>query len=286
MTMGVVKPAELNLSTEILGHHRFLFVRFPPHGAGMPLAEAFEELGAGMENMHDVEGHATEDGLRRGRFQILRATPDLGAERDVAHPELSRADALVRLEAAGSEPLDRYEQGLRALVEPPGGVVEALEGVHRPRSYTSHAMAQFAYAPALAPLPGARCPMGVVTPLSKTEAWWAMDWMHRESFFLPRYDARGRLVAKGHALAAADGIPCIVRRTVHAPGGYGSDVAYDFVAYFEFAEEHAPTFRAVMAALRDEEHNPEWAYVREGPEWWGRRVASAAALLSAPAGAG
>ncbi|MCZ6561488.1 MAG: hypothetical protein O6948_00980 [Deltaproteobacteria bacterium] len=30
--------------------------------------------------------------------------------------------------------------------------------------------------------------------------------------------------------------------------------------------------------LRDVAQNPEWAYVREGPEWWGRRVRSVAAL--------
>ena len=41
---------------------------------------------------------------------------------------------------------------------------------------------------------------------------------------------------------------------------------------------HAPIFREVMTSLRDVAQNPEWAYVREGPEWWGRRVRSAAAL--------
>ena len=120
--------------------------------------------------------------------------------------------------------------------------------------------------------------MGVVTPQNKTAAWWAMDWMHRESFFLPRYDAQERLVTRGHALAAAAGIPYIVRRNVHAPEHYGREGNYDFVPYFEFAEEHAPIFRAIMAALRDTAQNPEWAYVHEGPEWWGRRVGYATAL--------
>jgi hypothetical protein len=107
-----------------------------------------------------------------------------------------------------------------------------------------------------------------------------MDWMHRESFFLPRYDAHERLVAKGHALAAAAGIPAIVRRNVHAPDGYGREGTYDFIPYFEFAEEHIALFCAVMAALRDTVQNPEWTYVREGPEWWGRRVHRAAALFA------
>jgi hypothetical protein len=30
------------------------------------------------------------------------------------------------------------------------------------------------------------------------------------------------------------------------------------------------TFHAVLAALRDVDRNPEWAYMREGPLWQGR----------------
>ena len=37
----------------------------------------------------------------------------------------------------------------------------------------------------------------------------------------------------------------------------------------------------VMAALRDRQQNPEWDYVREGPEWWGRRVGRAEELWQA-----
>ena len=44
----------------------------------------------------------------------------------------------------------------------------------------------------------------------------------------------------------------------------------------EFADADAPTFGAVMAGLRDVAQNPEWAYMREGPEWWGRWVGWAA----------
>jgi hypothetical protein len=271
-------PADLNLSPDVTGYQRFLFVRLPPGGADGALAAGLDGLGKGMENMHDVAGYPSEDACQRGRFQFLRAEPTLSTARDLPHPAILRAHALIRLEGATLEPLLSYEEGVRKLLEPRGGTVEILAGVQRPRSYTSYAMTQFAYAPALAPQPGAACPMGVVTPQNKTAAWWAMDWMQRESFFLPRYDVQARLVAKGHALAAAAGIPYIVRRNVHAPDHYGRAGHYDFVPYFEFAEEHATIFRAVMAALRDTAQNPEWAYVREGPEWWGRRVGCAAAL--------
>jgi hypothetical protein len=191
---------------------------------------------------------------------------------------MSTSSFLIRLEAATPSPLLAYEKALRALIEPRRGWVETLAGVQRPRSYTSYAMTQFAYAPALPPGPGKRFPLGVVTPQNKTPDWWKMPWMRRESFFLPRYDDHGKLVAPGHALAAEAGIPCINRRLYHAPDGYGRRDSYDFVGYFEFAETDAPIFHAVMAGLRDVGQNPEWAYVREGPEWWGRRVGCAAEL--------
>ena len=271
-------PGDLNLTTQVTGHGRFLFVRLPQRAVHAALAVALDRLGAGMENMYDVEGTPSAEALQRGRFQFLRAEPALSMARDIPHAQMLEAHSLVYLEAATPEPLVGYEEALRTLLEPQGGVIETLAGVQRPRSYTSYAMTQFAYAPAFTPKPGGQCPLGVVMPQNKTAAWWAMDWMHRESFFLPRYDAQENRVAQGHALAAAAGIPYITRRLVHAPDGYGREGQYDFIGYFEFAEAHASTFRAVMAALRDVTQNPEWAYVQEGPEWWGRRVCSAVRL--------
>jgi hypothetical protein len=272
-------PADLNLTIKVIGHGRFLFVSLPQGGATAELVVAIDRLGAGLENMHDAEGTPSEANFRRGRFQLLRGEPGLGQERDLVHPAMSTASFLIRLEGAISEPLLAYEQALRGLIERRGGSVETLAGVQRPRSYTSYAMTQFAYAHALPPGPGERFPLGVVTPQNKTAEWWSMPWMRRESFFLPRYDDRGKMVAQGHALAAEAGIPCVNRRLYHAPDGYGRQGSYDFVGYFEFAEADAPIFRAVMAGLRDGVQNPEWAYVREGPEWWGRRVRSAVDLF-------
>jgi len=120
----------------------------------------------------------------------------------------------------------------------------------------------------------------VVTSINKTDAWWQMDFLHGESFFLPGYDENENMVVKGHALASAAGIPGINRRLLHAPEGYGLDGNYDFVGYFEFAEADPPVFREVMAGLRDTKQNPEWKYVLEGPEWWGRRVRHAADFLA------
>ncbi|MEE9257198.1 MAG: hypothetical protein V3V56_08520 [bacterium] len=267
-----MKSGELNMATEVIGYMRFLFVTLERTRDDKELNEGISSLGDKMENMHVVDGSPTIDASRRGRFQYLRAEKALSSERDIAHPKMLEADILIRIECETTEPLEKYEEGLRYLIEGRGGEMETLAGVQRPRSYTSHAMTQYAYERALPHGPGAKYPIGVVMPQNKNDEWWRMDWMRRESFFLPRYDDEGTIFAKGHALAAEEGIPCISRRLVHHPDGYGLAKGYDFIGYFEFAEESAGTFRSVMTALRSPSQNPEWAYVSEGPEWWGRRV--------------
>ena len=263
-------PRELNLAAEVTGFGRFLFVRLERSRTGPAFLRALDSLGSDLHHAHFAAGHPSEDALQRGRVQYLRV--EAVTERDIPDAGMSRANAVIRLEGRRLERLIAYEEGLRALVVEAGGDVASHAGVQKPRSYTSYAMTQYAYAPAIPPAPGARHEIGVVTPQNKTRDWWSMDWMRRESFFLPRYDDRGNMLAKGHALACAAGIPHINRRLFHRPQGYGADTGYDFIGYFEFAETDAPVFRAVMAGLRDRAQNPEWNYVREGPEWWGRRV--------------
>src|SRR4030095_6374968 len=104
-------PADLTLSPEVVGHQRFLFVRLPPSWVDGPLADAPDDLGQGMENMHDVAGHPSADALQRGRFQFLRAEPTLSAARDLPHPAILSAQALIRLEGTTLDPLLRYEEG-------------------------------------------------------------------------------------------------------------------------------------------------------------------------------
>jgi hypothetical protein len=265
-------PATLNLTREILGYGMFCFVSLPAAKVDSGLIRALNASAAGLENMHAMDGNASEEARLRGRYQYLRAEPSGCVERDLVDKGMSEANVLIRLEAKSRGPLDAYEQAMRAQIVARNGSVHTRVGISKPRSYTSYAMTQFAYANAVAPANGIRHPLGVVTPQNKTRAWWEMDWMRRESFFLPRYDDHGRMVAEGHALASAAGVPSINRRLVHHPEGYGLAEGYDFIGYFEFSEADRDVFRNVMAALRDRNRNPEWDYVREGPEWWGRRV--------------
>ncbi len=275
-----MQPEDLDMTTAVTGHQLFLFVTMGNKMADGELVEALDLLGQGMENAHDVDGPPTEEAFAKGRFQMLRAEVGFTTEQQIAHPSVSQADGLIRLECATLEPIRAYESGLRSLIESQGGSIGTLAGVQRPRSYTSHAMSQFAYAHALPPGSGENFPLAAVTPMNKTAAWWEMDSLHRESFFLPRYDENENMVVKGHSLASAAGVPKIIRRLVHAPKGYGLAENYDFVGYFEFAEGDASVFQQVMASLRDTAQNPEWKYVLEGPEWWGRRVRRAQDFLT------
>lgn len=274
-----MEPASLNLTTQVIGHQYCCFVTPGRDAIVAPLAAQLDALCAGLHGLHDGSGQPDAAARDRGCFQWLRGVPERLSPRDLVHPGIAGARALLRLEASAFSVIEGVDRALRALIGAHGGSVETIGGVQRPRSYTSHAMQQYAYAPALAPQPAAAHPWGVVTPMNKTAAWWAMPWIQRESFFLPRYDADDRMTVPGHTLASADAVPTVVRRLVHAPERYGQSGRYDFVGYFEFADAHADVFTRVMANLRDRAQNPEWKYVEEGPEWWGRRVATAREAL-------
>src|SRR5262249_18531857 len=196
----------------------------------------------------------------------LGATPgDVGDER------LLHADAIVHVASAtAGAVVELCHEAARLLA--PAIEAEALGGVVRPPTYTGKAMHDFAYAHRIVQQPGTVMPNAFLVPMSKTAAWWRKDWMERHTYFLPRYDDSGRLVSEGHALAAAPGIACLLRRTykhVEEPAPAG---AYDFLNYFECTDAETPAFHAVCAALRDVARNPEWRFVREGPTPDGRAV--------------
>ena len=192
---------------------------------------------------------------------------------DIADDGLRQADAVVHVASATAAPVAEFCAEVARLVGP-AVTAQVLGGVVKPMIYTGDAMYNFAYAHRVLQQPGTVMPNAFLVPMSKTAAWWRKDWMERHTYFLPRYDDGGQMVSEGHALASAAGIPCLLRRTYKhetepAPAG-----RYDFVTYFECADADVPTFHDVCAALRDVTKNPEWAFVREGPTWHGRRVAT------------
>ena len=152
------------------------------------------------------------------------------------------------------------------------GSVRTLDGAVRTPRYTSAEMDDFAYRRALGRSSGRETPNVIILPMSKTNEWWAMSALKRQTYFYPHTDERSGAPAAGHAVAAEAGVSTIFRRLYHNPDGSQRAKEYDFITYFECEGAHVRMFDEIRCSLRDERQNPEWRYVIEGPEWRGRRV--------------
>jgi hypothetical protein len=195
---------------------------------------------------------------------------------DIPDEGLMSANAVIHIQAWGQTSLSR---GLTpgvcdALTRLLGSAatIRVLRGAAGPTRYTGGLLHEFAYAHQRTQQPGDAMPHAFLLPMSKTAEWWAKDWMERHTYFLPGYDVRGHMTHPGHVLSAAPGIPHLMRRTYRHPLEPTPAGEYDFLTYFECAHSGVPVFHEVVAALRDVSRNPEWAFVREGPLWHGRRV--------------
>jgi chlorite dismutase len=103
----------------------------------------------------------------------------------------------------------------------------------------------------------------VVIPLTKTPGWWALAHDERDRLF------RGAGKALGHVDVGRPHAKTILRKLYHGRGVPGA--GWDFLTYFEFAPELAPSFRELLQGLRDPGRNPEWAEVAREAEIWLRR---------------
>lgn len=150
--------------------------------------------------------------------------------------------------------------------------ITAIDGAVRVPQYTSAEMHAYAYKHASTRQSGRLQRNVIIIPMSKTPEWWAKSPLDRHSYFYPHSDHAGGGGVKGHARAAEAGIATIHRKLYYNPEGTGRTGEFDFITYFECADEHLATFENICRALRDERQNPEWRYVIEGPEWRGKRV--------------
>jgi hypothetical protein len=198
---------------------------------------------------------------------------------EIADDGLLGAEAIVHVAAMAPEPVTEFRTELARLLGP-AVTQRVLAGAFRPLSYTGQAMFNFSYAERVVQQPGDVMPNAFIVPMSKTAEWWQKDWMERHTYFLPRYDDAGKMASQGHALAAAPGIACLLRRTYQSMAQPAADGEFDFITYFECTDADIPVFRDVCDALRDVTRNPEWTFVREGPSWHGRRTATWAGLFS------
>lgn len=256
--------------TEPTRYGAYVCLSLPP-GTREAVADMPVPVLAGRLGLRDEFDHG--GGHPQEAIAFLRGAD--AASGDIADGDLLNAGAVVHVASATPGPVAEFCRRLTGLLNP---VVtpRILHGVVRPITYAGTAMYNFAYAHQQS---AALMPNAFLIPLSKTAAWWEKDWMERHTYFLPRYDDSGDMVAEGHALAAAAGIGCLMRRFYKHPAEPAPAGAYDFVTYFECADQDVPRFHEVCNALRDTTRNPEWNFVREGPTWHGKRVATWAELF-------
>lgn len=128
---------------------------------------------------------------------------------------------------------------------PPGDAAWTLRGTTSNTRYAMRAEAQAMQArqEGLA-RPRATC--GVLIPINKSEAWWALAQDERRRIF----EEQSRHIGIG-----MDYLPEVARRLHH-----GRDLGepFDFLTWFEFAPEHEAAFDAMLVRLRETE---EWRYV-------------------------
>jgi hypothetical protein len=257
------------LSQDVLGHGAYLCARGAERGALRAAGrDAIAALAARLELRPEFAPEPTASG---GTIAFLRRHAAWSG--DIEDEDVLKAQIVIHVSSHLPNVVDAFcREAVRSLST--AGRVRVLRGSVRARSYTGAAMNRWAYERAAVQKPGAETPNAFLLPLRKLAEWWEKDWMERHTYFLPTYDGHGRMTSQGHALAAEEGIACLLRRTYRAAEEPASDGEYDFVTYFECADRDVPVFHRICGALRDTARNPEWQFVREGPTWHGRRVGS------------
>lgn len=259
---------------EVLRHGAYLCFSVPAAARRGVASAPVQELAGRLGLRNEFEAGAEDASDAIAFLRRVSATPG-----QIEDDGLLGADAVVHVASPRAEPVAAFcAEAARLLA--PALAPHVLAGVVRPMVYTGGAMHEFAYAHRVVQQPGTVMPHAFLVPMSKTAAWWKKGWMERHTYFLPRYDESGRKLSEGHALAAAPGIACLMRRTYKQVSEPAPAGAYDFINYFECADAGVETFHQVCAALRDVARNPEWNFVREGPTWQGRRVATWAELFA------
>ena len=192
-------------------------------------------------------------------------------ENGLDRPGLAGARYALQVSSRYRPRLQETEIELRRRLADNAGVT-SLDGAVRTPQYTSAEMYAYAFKGATARMSGRLQRNVIILPIRKTPEWWEKNALDRHAYFYPHTDSLSGTRVKGHARAAEAGISTIYRKLYYNPDGTGREGEFDFITYFECADEHLTTFDHICRALRDERQNPEWRYVVEGPEWRGRRV--------------
>lgn len=226
------------------------------------LRAAAASIGRGFIN--DYEANGSRNGQAQDSVQFLTSLTSGG--RDPAP-----APYVLQVTSRYRPRLDETEAEIRRRVGE-HVLVDAMDGAVRVPQYTSPEMQAYAYRDTPSRMSGRSRPTVVIIPIRKTEEWWRKGALERHGYFYPSVDPGSGAPVKGHAKAAEEGISTIYRRLYYNPDGHGRPGEYDFITYFECADDALPVFERVCRDLRDTTQNPEWKFVIEGPEWRGRRV--------------
>jgi hypothetical protein len=247
-----------------LAYTKFLFIA-PANGddaARTRLRAAVSMASRGFFN--DFEAERVRDPLSQEAIQYLINEDNVGRG-------IAGARYVLQISSKYRPRLQETEAELRRRLSDLAEVT-ALDGAVRVPQYTSAEMHEHAFKHAVPRMSGRFHPNVIILPIRKSAAWWQKPALERQVYFYPHADLQTGTCVKGHALAAEAGIRTIHRRLYYNPDGHGRAGEFDFITYFECADEHVATFDQVCRELRDEHKNPEWRFVMEGPEWRGRRV--------------
>lgn len=132
----------------------------------------------------------------------------------------------------------------RLAVGPPGRGAWQLSGIGSNLRYTT-ADERDALQPVSAPLDRGEALHGVLIPISKSTAWWALAQDERRAIY----------ARSGHFSIGKEYLPEVARKLYHCRDLGGE---FDFLTWFEFAPEHQGAFDKLLKRLRETE---EWRHV-------------------------
>jgi hypothetical protein len=255
-----------------LAFTKFLFViaRADDDAHGARLRTAGGNIARGFFNDFDIDDtRETPPRFETMQFYV-RDGETAGADTS-GGPCLQKARHMVQVSSKYRPRLQEIDEELRRRIGDSADVI-AIDGAYRSPRYSSAEMVQYSTRGAPPRRSGRLSRNAIVVPIRKKSEWWQKSALERHSYFYPHVDQASASPVKGHALAAEKGIGSLFRRVYHNPDGYERAGEFDFVTYFECADEALPVFDQVLGSLRDVEQNPEWRYVEEGPIWRGRRL--------------
>jgi hypothetical protein len=257
-----------------LAYTKFLFVtaRTDDVAHGARLRTAGGNIARGFFNDFDIDDSRETQAQPFETIQFFVRDGEL-PEPDPAcvGPHITTARHLVQVSSKYRPRLQEIEEELRRRIGESADLL-SIDGAVRPPRYSSAEMANYSSKNAPPRRSGRISRNAIIVPIRKTPEWWQKSALERHAFFYPHVDETSACPVKGHAVAAAHGIPVLFRRVYYNPDGYERPGEFDFMTYFECDDEALPVFDSVLQSLRDTQQNPEWQFVKEGPIWRGKRV--------------